>query len=68
EARSDPTLAFTLARLSTAPTMPTPIGVFRAVDRLEYSGEVTRQLAAAQEQKGPGDLATLLRSGGTWEV
>jgi 2-oxoglutarate ferredoxin oxidoreductase subunit beta len=68
EARPDPTLAFTLARLSTAPTMPTPIGVFRAVDRVEYSGEVTRQLAVAQEQKGPGDLATLLRSGGTWEV
>ena len=68
EARPDPTLAFTLARLSTAPTMPTPIGVFRAVERLEYGSEVSRQLAMAQEQKGPGDLATLLRSGGTWEV
>jgi len=68
ETRHDPTLAFTLARLSTAPTMPTPIGVFRAVDRLEYSSEVTRQLAAAQEERGPGDLGALLRSGGTWEV
>jgi 2-oxoglutarate ferredoxin oxidoreductase subunit beta len=68
EARPDPTLAFTLARLSTAPTMPTPIGVFRAVERLEYGSEVARQLAGAQEQRGPGDLATLLRSGGTWEV
>jgi 2-oxoglutarate ferredoxin oxidoreductase subunit beta len=68
ETRPDPTLAFTLARLSTAPTMPTPIGVFRAVERLEYGSEVSRQLALAQEQKGPGDLAGLLRSGGTWEV
>jgi 2-oxoglutarate/2-oxoacid ferredoxin oxidoreductase subunit beta len=68
EAREDPTLAFTLARLATAPTMPTPIGVFRAVERLEYAGEVTRQLALAQEQRGAGDLAGLLRSGGTWEV
>jgi 2-oxoglutarate ferredoxin oxidoreductase subunit beta len=68
EARADPTLAFTLARLSTAPTMPTPIGVFRAVERLEYGSEVARQLAGAQEQRGPGDLAALLRSGGTWEV
>jgi 2-oxoglutarate ferredoxin oxidoreductase subunit beta len=68
ETRPDPTLAFTLARLSTGPTMPTPIGVFRAVERREYGSEVTRQLAAAQEQKGPGDLAQLLRSNGTWEV
>jgi 2-oxoglutarate ferredoxin oxidoreductase subunit beta len=68
ETREDPGLAFTLARLASAPTMPTPIGVFRAVERLEYSGEVTRQLAQAQEQRGSGDLAGLLRSGGTWEV
>jgi 2-oxoglutarate ferredoxin oxidoreductase subunit beta len=68
ESREDPGLAFTLARLASNPTTPTPIGVFRAVERLEYSGEVTRQLAAAQEQRGSGDLATLLRSGGTWEV
>jgi 2-oxoglutarate/2-oxoacid ferredoxin oxidoreductase subunit beta len=68
ETRPDPTLAFTLSRLATGPTMPTPIGVFRAVERQEYGEEVTRQLAAAQERRGPGDLADLLRSGGTWEV
>jgi 2-oxoglutarate ferredoxin oxidoreductase subunit beta len=68
ETRDDPGLAFTLARLASAPTMPTPIGVFRAVERTEYAGEVTRQLAAAQEQRGAGDLAALLCSGGTWEV
>jgi 2-oxoglutarate ferredoxin oxidoreductase subunit beta len=68
EARPDPALAFALARISTGPTMPTPVGVFRAVDRLEYGGEVSRQLASDQEARGPGDLATLLHSGGTWEV
>jgi 2-oxoglutarate ferredoxin oxidoreductase subunit beta len=68
ETRPDPTLAFTLSRLSERPTTPTPIGVFRAVERLEYGSEVARQLAGAQEQRGPGDLAALLRSGGTWEV
>ena len=31
--RDDPTLAFALARLADAPTDPTPIGVFRAVER-----------------------------------
>ena len=68
EARADPTLAFTLSRLSTGPTMPTPIGVFRAVNRPEYGEGVSRQLAAAQEQRGPGDLAALLTSGATWTV
>jgi len=68
ESRPDPTLAFTLCRLSTGPTMPTPIGVFRAVDRPEYGASVNRQLAAAQEEKGPGDLGALLTSGATWEV
>ncbi|MEA3020486.1 MAG: 2-oxoglutarate/2-oxoacid ferredoxin oxidoreductase subunit beta [Actinomycetota bacterium] len=68
EARDDPTLAFTLSRLATGPSMPTPIGVFRAVNRPEYGEGVNRQLAAAQEQKGPGDLAALLSSGATWDV
>jgi 2-oxoglutarate ferredoxin oxidoreductase subunit beta len=68
EARNDPALAFSLSRLAQGPTTPTPVGVFRAVERAEYGGEVTRQLAAAQERRGPGDLATLLASGATWEV
>ena len=68
ESRDDPGLAFQLSRLSHGPYEPTPVGVFRAVERPEYGGQVTRQLAAAQEQRGPGDLATLLGSGGTWEV
>jgi len=68
EARPDPTLAFTLSRLSTGPTMPTPIGVFRAVQRQEYGASANQQIAAAQEQRGPGDLAALLASGSTWSV
>jgi 2-oxoglutarate ferredoxin oxidoreductase subunit beta len=68
ETRDDPTLAFALARLATGVTTPTPIGVLRNVDRPEYSAAVAAQLAAAREQKGPGELADLLRSGGIWEV
>jgi 2-oxoglutarate/2-oxoacid ferredoxin oxidoreductase subunit beta len=68
EARADPTLAFTLSRLSTGPTMPTPVGVFRAVERQEYGASANQQIAAAQEQRGPGDLAALLASGSTWSV
>jgi 2-oxoglutarate ferredoxin oxidoreductase subunit beta len=42
--------------------------VFRSVDRPEYSLAIGNQLAAAVERKGPGDLAALLRSNGTWTV
>lgn len=63
-----PGAAFALSRLAAGPHEPTPMGVFRAVDRTEYAAENTRQLAAAQEQKGPGDLSALLTSNPTWEV
>jgi 2-oxoglutarate/2-oxoacid ferredoxin oxidoreductase subunit beta len=68
ERRDEPGLAFMLSRLARGPHEPTPIGVFRAVERLVYGDEVNRQLAAARERQGVGDLATLLRSAGTWEA
>ena len=34
--RSDPGLAFSLARLADDPTVPTPIGIFRQVERHVY--------------------------------
>jgi hypothetical protein len=42
--------------------------VFRAVEAVEYADATDRQLAAAREQKGPGDLTALLHSGATWTV
>jgi 2-oxoglutarate ferredoxin oxidoreductase subunit beta len=68
EHRDDPSLAFALSRLADTPTVPTPVGVFRDVDRPIYEGEVQRQLVGASEERGPGDLATLIGSGATWEV
>jgi 2-oxoglutarate ferredoxin oxidoreductase subunit beta len=68
EARADPGLAFMLSRLAHGPYEPTPIGVFRAVDRVDYGTAVNQQLAAAQEQNGPGDLDELLHSLPTWTV
>ena len=62
------TLAFALSRVSEGPITPTPIGVFRDVERPTYEGEVQRQLAAAQDRSGPGDLRKLIESGSTWEV
>jgi 2-oxoglutarate ferredoxin oxidoreductase subunit beta len=68
EEREEPGLAFMLSRLARGPHEPTPIGVFRAVDRTDYGTAIQRQLHEAQEQQGPGELAQLLGSLGTWEV
>jgi len=68
ESRVDPSVAFLLSRLARGPYEPTPIGVFRAVQRLEYATEVERQVDEEIASKGAGDLEALLRSGATWEV
>ncbi len=68
EHREEPGLAFLLSRLSNRPVSPTPVGVFRSVDQPEYATGVAKQLVDAQAQKGPGDLAAMLRSAGTWTV
>jgi 2-oxoglutarate ferredoxin oxidoreductase subunit beta len=64
----DPSVAFALSRLAAGPTTPTPIGVFRSVERPDYGSLVNQQIVAAAEAKGPGDLASLLKSGSTWTV
>jgi 2-oxoglutarate ferredoxin oxidoreductase subunit beta len=68
EARGDPGLAFALSRLSRGPYEPTPVGVFRAVERPDYGSLVDAQLLDAQSRRGPGDLAKVLASGTTWTV
>jgi 2-oxoglutarate ferredoxin oxidoreductase subunit beta len=68
EHRENPGLAFQLSRLSRGPYEPTPIGVFRDVDRPEYGLEMTRQVDAVIEGKGEGDISALLRSGSSWTV
>jgi len=68
EHRPDPSLAFALSRLADQPTVPTPVGVFRDVDRPVYEDQLQAQLAAAQERSGPGDLHALIESAYTWDV
>ncbi len=62
--RMDPGLAFSLARLAEDPTGPTPIGIFRAVERPVYfrSGRVPPVPASDD------DLSELLVRGDTWTV
>lgn len=66
----DPGLAFGLSRLYNPRTLEnTPIGVFRAVDHREaYDRMVQKQVAEIIEDKGPGDLRTLLHGNDTWVI
>ncbi|HLX77359.1 MAG TPA: 2-oxoacid:ferredoxin oxidoreductase subunit beta, partial [Acidimicrobiales bacterium] len=68
ETLENPGLAFMLSRLAHGPFEPTPIGVFRAVDRPDYATLAASQIAEVEHKKGTGDLASLLRSGTTWTV
>ena len=64
----DPSTAFALSRLAHGPHGPTPIGIFRNVDRAVYETDMELQIADATAAKGPGDLAAVLRSNATWTV
>jgi 2-oxoglutarate ferredoxin oxidoreductase subunit beta len=62
--RSDPGLAFSLAKLAEDPTGPTPIGIFRDVERPVYGRSASAELKPASEQ----ELQELLLAGDTWTV
>jgi 2-oxoglutarate/2-oxoacid ferredoxin oxidoreductase subunit beta len=66
--RDSPSLAFSLAHLSERPTAPTPIGIFRDVQRPVYGEAMERQLEMATEKLGRGELAKLLAGGDSWTV
>ena len=66
--RSDPSTAFALSRLSNAPTGPTPIGIFRQVERPVFGRELGRRLAEGRAATGEAELDAVLRSGDTWTV
>jgi 2-oxoglutarate/2-oxoacid ferredoxin oxidoreductase subunit beta len=62
--RRDPGLAFSLARLAEDPTGPTPIGIFRQVNRPVY-GRPSKVLA---DPVADSELAELLARGETWTI
>ena len=66
--RSEPTTAFALSRLSHNPTGPTPLGIFRRVERQVYSDLLDDQIEAAVAQEGTGSIGDLLASGNVWDV
>jgi 2-oxoglutarate ferredoxin oxidoreductase subunit beta len=66
--RDEPTTAFALSRLALNPTGPTPLGIFRDVERPVYDVLLNDQIASARERRGSGDLTALLESGNVWDV
>ena len=66
--RQEPSLAFELAHLAARPTGPTPIGVFRSVERPVYGAELSASLDEARAAVGREELEKLLHSGQTWTV
>ena len=65
--REDPSLAFALAHLADGPTEPTPIGVFRDVER-PLHGASCRGARRRPRGRRRGQLDALLHSGDTWTV
>jgi 2-oxoglutarate ferredoxin oxidoreductase subunit beta len=68
EHREDASLAFALSRLAHTPHGPTPIGVFRDIERPVYDQLMAEQLDTARAEKGEGDLEALLHAGDTWQI
>jgi 2-oxoglutarate ferredoxin oxidoreductase subunit beta len=61
--RENPALAFALSRLASHPDGPTPIGVFRDVERHVYAADTPAPAVPSTEQ-----LDGLLHAGDTWTV
>nr|PZM92198.1 MAG: 2-oxoacid:ferredoxin oxidoreductase subunit beta [Pseudomonadota bacterium] len=62
--KAPPALAFALAGLAS----PTPIGVFRQVERPVYHELEEQQARQVVERLGPGELSRLLAGRDTWTV
>jgi 2-oxoglutarate/2-oxoacid ferredoxin oxidoreductase subunit beta len=62
--RRDPGLAFSLARLAENPSSPTPIGIFRQVERPVFGRAARSRPALPQDD----ELAALLAGGDTWTI
>jgi 2-oxoglutarate ferredoxin oxidoreductase subunit beta len=68
ESAEDSSLAFALSRLSHTPVGPTPLGIFRAVERPVYDTLMAEQIEVTKRELGEGDLTKLLHAGDTWAI
>ncbi|MCH9028245.1 MAG: 2-oxoacid:ferredoxin oxidoreductase subunit beta [Bacteroidetes bacterium] len=68
EFSEEPILAMILAHITDDPAFPTPIGVFRQIQRETYDGAIASQIDFVTEKRGKGDLKKALFGANTWEV
>ncbi len=61
-------IATMLSHMVENPSLPTPVGVFRQVNKPTYDEGVETQIENVKKTKGEGDLEKILFSGNTWEV
>jgi len=64
----DTMLSFILARMSSFPELPRPIGVVYDINRPLYEGEMSRQIQQSIQKQGEGNLEKLLNHGETWTI
>ena len=67
EQADEPTLAYLLSRMGP-PEFPTPVGVFRAIDKPVYDDMLMAQVMAAMATHDAPDLDALYHQGETWAV
>jgi len=67
-ARPEPGVAFALSRLAHGPSGPTPIGVFRQVQRATYGDLMNAQIADAMAKNKANSITDLVQQHGTWTV
>jgi 2-oxoglutarate ferredoxin oxidoreductase subunit beta len=64
----DPGVAFALSRLSHGPNGPTPIGIFRDVQRDTYDDLLQAQIELAEQRNKATSIADLVEQHGTWTI
>ncbi|MDF1563223.1 MAG: 2-oxoacid:ferredoxin oxidoreductase subunit beta [Deltaproteobacteria bacterium] len=64
----DPSYAFMLSRMGLDGVLPTPVGIFRAVERPTYEDMLHKQIADAKPDGKKADLHDLLTSGSSWTI
>ncbi len=67
-ARPNPGVAFALSRLSHGPNGPTPIGIFRKIQRDTYGELMISQIEDAQARNKATSISDLVQQHGTWTV
>ena len=64
----DSTLAFIMANMTYNAALPRPVGIFQAIERPTYDGEMSKQIDATVSKRGRGSLDKLFASGDTWMI